>query len=231
MNPYLIVIPAFNEAATIGDIVRRCRDALPADVLVIDDASDDDTAAIARAQGARVVRHLRTMGAWRATQTGFLYAAKHRYQYIMTIDADGQHHPEVLPELLAAVDGDSNVVLGSCIERASQLRRVAWRMLRRASGLRIQDLTSGMRVYPGDVPELLLSHGASILDFQDLGVLILLEREGYQLCEVPIAMSEREVGQSRIFFSWARVFEYMLVTLLLSVAKHALPFRQRKTKR
>lgn len=222
MPPLLIIIPAHNESATIADIVKRCRAAVTADILVIDDASTDNTALLAEQAGANVVRHLRCMGAWRAMQTGFLYACHQRYQFVVTIDADGQHHPEVISELFAAATSTQQVIIGSNPQRVSLARKFAWDLLRRVSGLKVVDLTSGFRVYNIEALQLMLSKSGALLEFQDLGVLMLLQRHDFQLKEVSVPMSERAFGQSRIFFSWFKVFDYMLSTLVLCLAKNQL---------
>ncbi|WP_331923163.1 glycosyltransferase family 2 protein [Rheinheimera sp.] len=225
MHSLLIVIPAHNEQKTIADIVSRSKAAVSADVLVVDDASTDNTAALASESGAIVVGHLRCMGAWRAMQTGFLYACQNRYEHIVTIDADGQHHPEVIRQLLATVSSDYEVVIGSNPQRVSLARKVAWAVLRKVSGLPVTDLTSGLRVYSAASLQLMLSRGSSLLEFQDLGVLMLLNQNGFKLKEIDVPMSSRSDGKSRIFYSWLKVFDYMLSTFLLCVAKIDLKSR------
>lgn len=222
MHQLLIVIPAYNESATIADIVSRCKAAVAADVLVINDASADDTAILAQQAGANVITHLRCMGAWRAMQTGFLYACHQRYKFVVTIDADGQHHPEVINRLCEAVSSENQVIIGSNPQRVSFARKMAWMVLRKVSGLNITDLTSGFRLYSEDALQLMLSRSGALLEFQDLGVLMLLKQHNFALKEVQVPMSERADGQSRIFFSWLKVFDYMLSTLVLCVAKFQL---------
>jgi glycosyltransferase involved in cell wall biosynthesis len=229
MSQVLIVIPAHNESATITDIVARCLATVAADVLVVNDASSDNTASLARQAGALVIDHLRCMGAWRAMQTGFLYACRQRYDYVVTIDADGQHHPEVIVDLLAAVKSKQQVIIGSNPQRVSVARKIAWSLLRRVSRLRVADLTSGFRVYSAEALHVMLSRSAAILEFQDLGVLMLLQQQDFKIIEIPVPMSARQHGQSRIFFSWLKVFDYMASTLVLCVAKFHLPLSARKS--
>ena len=96
----LIVMPAYNEAATIGPLISELKQRYPFDIVVVDDASTDDTAAVARKAGARILSHVRGLGAWKATQTGFRYAYNHEYQGVITLDADGQHLPDQIEQLL-----------------------------------------------------------------------------------------------------------------------------------
>ena len=87
-----VVIPAFNEAPVIGGVVAGVRALFPR-VLVVDDASDDDTAAIARAAGAYTATHPINLGQGAALQTGFEAALARGARYVVTFDADGQHDP------------------------------------------------------------------------------------------------------------------------------------------
>ncbi len=96
---YCVVIPAFNAAKTIGPLVRDIRQQdLP--VIVVDDGSQDDTAAIASAQGALVISHLRNQGKGHALRTAFEYALRSRYDGIITMDSDGQHDASEIPSLI-----------------------------------------------------------------------------------------------------------------------------------
>ena len=96
----LAIIPARNEAATVGEIVRRVRAVVGSAILVVNDASSDDTSAQARLAGACVIDLPSQLGAWGAAQTGLRYAKRNRFTAALTLDADGQHHPEELPTLL-----------------------------------------------------------------------------------------------------------------------------------
>lgn len=98
---YCVVIPALNAAATIGELVRRIKDQGLAAV-VIDDGSRDQTAAVAAAQGALVISHLRNLGKGCALRTGFEYALRSRFDGIVTMDSDGQHDPSEIPALIRA---------------------------------------------------------------------------------------------------------------------------------
>ena len=102
---FSIVIPAYNEERHIGPVVRGVRGALPrSDVLVVDDGSHDRTRFEARAAGARVVSHVFNLGYGAALQTGYKRADRDGYQYVIQLDADGQHPPDALPRLLAPLE-------------------------------------------------------------------------------------------------------------------------------
>lgn len=219
-RPVLAVIPARNEAATVADVVRRALATGRCDVLVVDDASVDDTAALAQEAGAAVLSTPFSLGAWGATQTGMRYAQRNRYHTVVTLDADGQHHPEQVPRLLAALRRrGANVVIGTYTQRMSAARRLAGRYFRLLTRLNVQDFTSGMRAYDRRAVRALASREASLLDYQDMGVLMLLSKKGLILQELPTVMSPRRAGASRVFASWLLVARYMLHTTVLCFAQ------------
>ena len=229
-RPILAVIPARNEAPTVADVVRGVITHVGCDVLVINDASTDDTASRARAAGATVIDLPVNLGAWGAAQTGMRYAQRNQYGVVITLDADGQHHPEELPAMLAALnDGQTNVVIGTYAKRLSWAKRVAWRYFRMLTGLPVQDFTSGLRAYDRRAVRALASREASLLDYQDMGVLMLLSQKGLYLREVPTLMSPRRDGSSRVFSSWFIVARYMLHTTVLCFAR--ISVRARITQR
>jgi glycosyltransferase involved in cell wall biosynthesis len=214
----LFVIPARDEVATIATIVGGLRAAGWHNVLVVDDHSADGTADAARAAGARVLRAELPMGAWGAMQTGMRHARAQGFQAVLTMDADGQHLIGEIPYLLAARDR-SDVVIGAFPERASRARLLAWRWFRQLAGFDLRDLTSGFRLYSGRAISLLAAEEATLLDYQDIGILLLLRRAGLRIEEVPVLMEERSSGKSRVFSSWLQVGRYMVLTTLLCLAR------------
>jgi glycosyltransferase involved in cell wall biosynthesis len=220
----LIVIPARNEAATIGALLHELRTVGYGDVLVIDDMSDDGTGDIARASGAKVLRPVLGMGAWGGMQAGIRYGRREGFACVVTMDADGQHEVAELPTLLRARK-DADVVIGAFPQRASRARRIAWGWFRVLTGLGLTDLTSGFRCYSGAALEVLSSSEATLFDYQDVGTLLLLRRAGISMVEVPVMMNQRVAGKSRIFNSWLSVGRYMAVTTLLCLSRWRVPGR------
>jgi len=217
---YLAVIPARDERATVGAVVAGVRDAVGCRVLVVDDHSRDDTAAVARAAGADALTLPFNLGAWGATQAGIRYARRHGFAGVVTIDADGQHEPSSLPQMFAArARTGANVVIGTCVERLSPAKRLAWNYLRALTGLRLEDFTSGLRLYDAHATEILAGPEASLLDYQDVGVLMLLAKNGLRVVETPVSMQPRRSGHSRVFASWPVVARYMLHTTVLCLAQ------------
>lgn len=105
-----IVVPALNEAETIADVVERI--SCYGQAIVVDDGSTDATAELAREAGADVVSHLVNQGYDAALNTGFARAAELGCTYIITIDADGQHNPAQLTQMIALLDEGNELVLG-----------------------------------------------------------------------------------------------------------------------
>jgi len=195
------------------------------DVLVVDDSSSDGTAAVARAAGGVVLSPELPAGAWGATQTGIRWALAHGYTAVLSMDADGQHEVPEIDALLAA-GRDADLVIGAHPQRASRLRHIAWWWFRRLTGFELRDLTSGFRWYGRAAMEVMASREATLLDYQDLGALLLASRAGLRIVEVPVSMSPRAVGASRVFRSWASVARYMAVTTLLCLSRWDVPSRR-----
>jgi glycosyltransferase involved in cell wall biosynthesis len=214
-----VVIPAQDEAASIGDVVAAVRMHVD-QVVVVDDASSDGTAELARRAGARVLSLVNSLDAWGATQAGLRYALSHGAGLVVTLDADGQHPAGCLPRLIAPIlAGHADVVIGSDPSRVSRQRIWAWRYLRLLTGLSVSDLTSGYRAYGRSVIECLSSPEASLLNYQDIGVLMMLRANGHRLTEVPVKMGPRWSGQSRVFRSWLKVGAYLLESSVLGLSR------------
>ena len=213
----IVIIPARNEAVTIAGIVRRVS-ALGLAVLVVDDASGDGTAALAGEAGARVVILEHWQGNMRAIRHGLRQALHDPYDYFITMDADGQHNPEDIPILLETAVRENGVILASCPQRVSHLRRTAWRWFRFLSGLRTRDLTSGFKVYTRQAAALLLESEKLYVHYQDVPVLLLLKSRGMSVIEIPVDMCPRVSGISRVFVSWWVVCRYLAYTSALCCA-------------
>jgi glycosyltransferase involved in cell wall biosynthesis len=146
-----VICPALDEAATIGDLCARILGLdLRLELLVIDDGSADDTAALARAAGARVIAHDRTLGNGAAIKTGLKHA---RGNLIVIIDGDGQHDPALIPRLLSRFNEGADLVVGcrTHYRGSGWLRAAGNRALNMfaslLTGTRIPDLTCGFRAF------------------------------------------------------------------------------------
>jgi glycosyltransferase involved in cell wall biosynthesis len=165
----LVVIPAHNERLAIARVVARCREAAPDfDVVVIDDASSDETPRLALEAGATVVRHPFNMRYGAALQTGYRYAVRHGYDVVVQLDGDGQHDPADVPRLAAPLlAGEADLVLGSRFHPGSRYRMAALKragvvwfrtLLRAATGLPLNDPTSGLQALSRPVFEMYASN-------------------------------------------------------------------------
>jgi glycosyltransferase involved in cell wall biosynthesis len=220
----LVVVPAFNEAASVGRVVAEAR-ALPQapDVVVIDDGSSDGTG---DGVPARVVRLPFNCGIGAAVQTGIRLALDDGYDFVARLDGDGQHDARVLPALLALLHaGQADFVVGSrYVERegfqSSGPRRLGSRwfrlLLRLACGQQVSDPTSGLWAANRRAAALLGAEYAS--DYPEVDALVLLARSGCRIVEVPTVMRERTAGTSSI--NAPRALYYMLkVTVALGVGR------------
>ena len=221
------VVPAYNESGAIGRVVDEIRSFdLELDVVVVDDASVDETAAIAAAHGATVLRLPFNVGIGGAVQTGFRYALEHEYETAVRLDGDGQHDPRELPKLLAPLErGDANLVIGSRFVdpggsyRPPFARRVGIRVFARLvsvlGGQRVTDTTSGfmavdrvgIKLFAEEFPH----------DYPEVEATLVAIRSGLRLAQVQVEMRERETGSSSITFVRS-VYYLVKVTLALLVA-------------
>lgn len=216
----LVLMPAFNEGEVIASVIQEVRAACNFPVLVVDDASTDDTIEQARQAGATVISLATQLGAWGATQTGIRYALRHDYELVVSMDADGQHEAEYIGEMIEpVVAGSVDVCIGACTSRGSLLRRFAWVFMKKTSGLSLEDITSGLRVYNRLALIELAGWRATLIDYQDIGVLLLLQSRGLRIRDIEVSMRPRSNGTSRVFRSWFLVAYYMCHTLLLGLTK------------
>ena len=217
----LIVIPAYNEERSIGAIVSEICNNEGCDVLVVNDDSRDGTLFEAKKAGAKVISHSTRLGAWNAIRSGFRFAAKNGYPVVVTLDGDGQHPvSEAYNIALPVIRDEADLVIGSCVARGGILRKLAWGLLRKISRLNIQDLTSGFRAYNYRAFNMLINDDSALFDYQDIGVLILLKRNGFRFIERPVSMQERAHGKSKVYASWFSIFKYMSTTCILSISEY-----------
>lgn len=202
--PVLIVIPAFNEAECITNVVTEIR-AADFDCLVIDDGSRDATARLAAAAGARVVSLPINIGVGGALRTGFRYAVDHGFTCVVQVDADGQHVAGHVRDLLDEMHRqDLDMVIGSRFADGgthpmSPLRRWCIRMLSaviaRATKLRITDPTSGFRAIRSPLLEAFAADFPAHYLGDTFEAVLVAGRRGYRVGEIAVAMRERQGGR------------------------------------
>jgi len=217
-------VPAHDEAESLPRTLAELRATAPhVDVLVVDDGSHDGTSAAARAAGVPVLRLPVNLGVGGALQTGFRWAVAEGYDVGVQLDADGQHDPSFLADVVAPVaEGRCDVCIGSRYVTRSGYRAPLARRLgmvifsvlvRLALGRRISDTTSGFRAYSRPVMERCQFDFPA--DFPDAPLLIALARRGFRLSEVPVKMRERIAGQS--FYTLGKSLYYPYKNLLASL--------------
>ncbi|MBK6762433.1 MAG: glycosyltransferase family 2 protein [Micrococcales bacterium] len=201
----LVAIPALNEQSTVSEVVRQVRETVPeAQVLVIDDGSEDRTGEVAQAAGAEVLRLPFNVGVGGAMRTAFLYAVHDDVDVVIQIDADGQHDPSDIPALVGALSSAS-VVVGSRFAgsgtyavhgpRAWAMHLLA-RVLSRMAGTDLTDTTSGLRAADRAAIRLFAKHYPAEYLGDTVESLVIAIRSGLLVTEVPVTMQHRRAGAS-----------------------------------
>ena len=204
----LVIIPAYNEAGAIRQVVNRIRVLLPtADTLVIDDGSVDATAQEAQTAGAFVVRHPFNLGIGGAVQTGLKFAQQHNYDYVIRMDGDGQHSAAEICHFLAALQAHAaDMVFGSRflgadvdwhipLSRRLGIRLYTWQVTL-LTGRTMTDPTSGFWGLNRRATQLLATYLPQ--DFPDVESHIILHKAGLKQIEIPVHMHARTTGVSSI---------------------------------
>lgn len=230
----IAIVPAFNEEGAIGGVIEEIRAFDEGfDVIVVDDASHDETAVVARRHGAIVVTLPFNLGIGGAVQTGFRYAAQHGYDLAARIDGDGQHDPAELRELVdVVVSGRADICVGSRFAgadgyRSSRSRRVGIRILARTVSLlthqRVTDTTSGFQVLDRKAIELFAADYPH--DYPEVEAAVMLHKHRLRLAEAPVRMRERVAGRSSIrgFQTVYYMAKVMLAILVGALRRRATP--------
>jgi len=218
----LLIIPAFNEAGAIQGVINAVRGSFVGDIAVIDDGSEDETAALARAAGAAVLQHPCNLGIGAAVQTGFLYGLQGGYDVVVRQDGDGQHDPAQIPRLLAVLAADAaDIVVGSRFlaregYQSTWVRRMGIFVLgvvSRLVGAHITDPTSGYwAVNRRALAVLAHSHPD---DYPETEALVMASRAGCRVAEVPVIMYARIAGTSSISTLYSGFYMIKVVLALL----------------
>jgi glycosyltransferase involved in cell wall biosynthesis len=197
MSRVLVAIPARNEAANLGAVVEELRRARPGDdVLVVDDASTDETPGLARELGCRVVSLAVHLGYGGALQAGVRYGLRKGYPIVVSFDGDGQHDPADIGPLVAAVDEGCDLAIGSRFLAAGAYQggpgrragRLLFRLLTRAlTGLALTDPTSGLKAL-GPRGQELFALSRFPDRFPDADALVLARRARLRIAERPALM-------------------------------------------
>lgn len=194
----LICIPAYNEAESIGPIIKRAAN-YGSQVIVYDDGSVDDTAKVAKHAGAIVISSPKNSGYGAAIKTLFAAARERNADIMVTIDSDGQHNPDEIPQIIdPIIEGGTDIVIGSRYlgEKNKQINKVPsyrslgiktiTRVTQVASYSRLTDAQSGFRAYSKNVlSKIRLSEKGMAISTE---ILLKAREENFILREVPISI-------------------------------------------
>ncbi len=223
----LVIIPTYNEESNIGRVIQGVKRAASfTDILVINDGSEDATAAVARRSGASVLDLPFNLGIGGAVQAGIKFAYAHGYPFLVRLDGDGQHNPEDIPRLLGVVmQGKANIAIGSRFCAGTETYRPP--LTRRLGihyfsllvstlvGRRITDTTSGFQCLDRRAIECFARYYPQ--DYPEVEAHITIKKAGLKVAEVPVVMRPRHNGTSSI--TQARSIYYMFkVTLATLIA-------------
>lgn len=231
----LILIPAFNEEDSIGNLVTEVKKTLPnVDIVVISDGSNDETTKVAAFAGAEVLNLPCNLGVGGAMQAGFIYAFEKGYERVVRLDGDGQHPPSEVPKLQEAMDANyGDLIIGSrfvqkwSYESTTWVRTLGIRVLSIFLSLicrsRITDPTSGFWM----MNRKLLCYFAHDypIEYPEPEALALLRRHGFTYHEVPVFFRPRITGRSTIR-RWGAVY-YMIKVGLALIVDRIKPLNER----
>lgn len=200
----LVVLPAWNEAASLPAVLTEIREHLPTvDVVVVNDGSADQTSAVARAHGVEVLDLPFNLGVGGAMRAGFRYALVNGFDAVVQVDADGQHDPQDVPRLVERL-AEADVVIGARFSDRGDYevrgpRRWAMRVLAgvlsRLSRTRLTDTTSGFRAAGPRAVRLFAVHYPAEYLGDTVESLVIAVRSGLSVEQVGVSMRERSAGR------------------------------------
>jgi glycosyltransferase involved in cell wall biosynthesis len=221
MSRVLAIVPAFNEQGSIEKVVNNLYLNNPTiDVVVVNDCSTDKTEEEVRKTKANLLSLPLNLGIGGAMQTGYIYAEENGYDFAVQVDGDGQHDTTEIKKLLeTAVTQKADLVIGSRFIKGGSytqkfLRNLGITIFRFITqfllGRKIYDATSGFRLVNRQIIQEYAEYYPT--DYPEPEVLVLLNKKGYKIVEVPVKMLKRETGKS--FVTPLKATYYMIKVVM-----------------
>lgn len=215
---FLVIVPAYNEEAHILDVIEDIRLGISfADILIVNDGSDDLTQTMALEKHVMVVSHPFNLGYGTALQTGFRFAEERGYDLVITMDADGQHVASSVDSLIATMnEHNADVVIGSRFlgggYRIGFAKKAGiWlfsKIGKAYTGMRITDPTSGYQIMNRRVFSFLAQKDNYPLDYPDVNIIMALHKMSFKLVEAPVKMLKS--GRKESMHSGLKPFGYVI---------------------
>lgn len=206
LKSHLIIIPAYNEESNIESVIKNSKEANPiADILVVNDGSDDNTLIIAKRSGAMVLDLTSNLGYGSAIQAGFQFATEYGYDYAVTLDGDGQHDPHSVNNLIKLLSKENaDVVIGSRflkgIYKMEITRKLGSWLFSLIAHLytktRFTDPTSGFQLFNRKAFSYLSESENYPMDYPDVNTIMALHNAGFKIVEAPVTMFRKSEGKS-----------------------------------
>lgn len=223
----LVIIPAYNEQASIEKTVQDIREHAPEfDYVVINDCSTDETLRVCEENGITCLKLPVNLGIGGAVQTGYLFAYRNGYDVAVQFDGDGQHSAKYLEAMAEQlVNENADMVIGSRFItnegfQSSAMRRLGIKhfnvLIKLLTGHTITDPTSGMRMVNADIIKLFSEDYPK--DYPEPESVVQIISMGKRVTEIPVIMNERSEGVSSI--SPSKSIYYMVkVTIAMIIAR------------
>lgn len=238
----LIILPAYNEEASIGNFLTKLKHSPVmdyADVVVINDCSNDSTASIVNKMEIPLINHPYNLGYGAALQTGYKYAVIKNYQYLIQIDSDGQHDicniEKIYHQLTKKTDAP-DLVIGTRFMKDSQSFPMSWakklairffrKFIKITSGMLVTDPTSGLQGMNRQVFGYYSHYDNFDTNYPDANMIVQMALLGYQVREIPAVMHAREGGKSMHF----GIIEPILYMFVMVFSTTNVYIRNRKKK-
>lgn len=230
----LVIIPAYNEEASIRRVVQRLRSCAPdMDYIIVNDGSLDGTQQIMKQEAYRGITLPVNMGIGASVQTGYQYARDMGYSIAVQLDGDGQHNPEYIKQLIQPiVMGTADLCIGSRFVRkegfqSTRMRRAGISVLHHVakvfSGVSVRDMTSGFRACSRELIELFAREYPE--DYPEPETVVMAHRNGFRVVEVPVMMDERTGGKSSIA---GLSSAYYMIKVIISILLSSMRGKERK---